>query len=152
MNTTRYALIRRTPFAVVMAHPAPLDTVDEAAPLVAEALYNNALVSKGAAEEYGTEITKLPVGEILDHHSGYWFRLLEADFTSDGAVILPGLTVQTPGLRRGKVGRAQFMSVGLRSPGGEEFAHRYDVHVDGSSGRRYFRAEALTTAGVLADH
>jgi hypothetical protein len=61
------------------------------------------------------------------------YRILTADFTSNGVPITPGLRVQENNKRLGTVDAAQFMNGGMLVPGGECFDHWYYVLRDDES-------------------
>jgi hypothetical protein len=64
-----------------------------------------------------------------------YYRVLEADLTSDGKPIMPGLRVLDYDHREGAVEPGQFMDDGMMCPGGEHFDGWYYVVSDGETGR-----------------
>lgn len=63
------------------------------------------------------------VGSIVSHRKlpDLLYRILEADFTSNGRPITPGLRVEDYDRRTGVVESAQFMDDGMMTPGGRYF-------------------------------
>lgn len=144
----KYILIRRadsdnaTITAVGAVYPSPVRA--------ASAAGDDLIVHgspKSDAVEYATLLAAHSVGAIQsDPETGPAYRILAADFTSDGRPILPGLRVLDYDRREGRVKPAQFMQDGLLRPGGEHFDHWYFVVPDGKAGRgRAFNGERLKT-------
>lgn len=126
MSTKPYILVRRTPAGLICAHTAAFDGYIRAARTAGQVLYNNGAVkTKAAANAFSEALRKQPIGTIWGHPSGYDFRILRADFTTDGVAITPGLRVITNDFRWGLVEATQFLSESSVAPGGQFFDHFY---------------------------
>jgi hypothetical protein len=104
----------------------PADTVEEAVRPAAQLL--------SVVREEIKGLTTAPVGSLWRHPSGYDFRILEAAFTEDGALITPGIRVfNYYDHEWGTIDAGQFMHEGDLSPGGKFFDHWYDFTREGES-------------------
>jgi hypothetical protein len=73
-----------------------------------------------------------------------YYRILVADFTSNGRAITPGLRVLDYDRREGTVEVGQFLDDGTMSPGGEYFDGWYEVVPDGETKRgKRFNGERM---------
>lgn len=90
-------------------------------------LHSDVCIPKDQAQRFGEELARQPVGTIWGHPSGYDFRILEADLTSDGYAITPGLPVYINDNWEGAVLPGQFFADGLTDPGGKFFDGWYLV-------------------------
>jgi hypothetical protein len=126
-----YVLIRSLPDGTIRAHSTTFPTVNAAARASGYALYDNTRVSRADAQRFSRHLSGVSPNAIVGHESGYRFRILAADRTSNGVVITPGLRVLDYDRHTGTVDPAQFMDEGPLMPGGEHFDHCYYVLRDG---------------------
>lgn len=106
----------------VEAIGASYASVADAATAIADTLQGFG-VDTEEADRLARQVTGGRVGAIQSHdeHPDVLFRVLEADFMSDGTPITPGLRVEDYDRRIGVVDPAQFMDTGVMAPGGKYF-------------------------------
>lgn len=124
-----YLLIHRSPSGQIAAHITAFDTVEEAARFAV--LYTPG--PHAAAAKYAADLAAQLPGSVVEHPSGYAFRVLEAHVTADGVPVTPGLRVRVNGMWWGKVYPDQFMSTGLIEPGSSFFDGWYLVCKEGET-------------------
>lgn len=145
----KYILVRRRHDGAISAHAAsPFDAVRWAARAAGIVLYERgAEPVLSTAQKFGATLGEQPLGTIWGHRSGDDFRILIADYTSDGVAITPGLRVQDNNLKWGLVEAPQFFDDGMLMPGGQYFDHWYYV-VRENGHRERFNGERLTTSAL----
>lgn len=137
-------LIRRLPGGEITAHATPFVSARAAADAAARVLHDNAGVWAGDGQKFADALAAQPLGTILDHPSGYDFRILRADVTADGVAITPGLRVFNYYDRQwGTVCRHQFMRTAPLAPGGRFFEGWYDVAREGDGSVSMLNGERL---------
>lgn len=142
----RFILVRRLPTGEIKAHATAFVDVPRAAAAAAHVLKDNAGVGSATARLFAAALDRRPVGTVWGHPSGYDFRILIADYTTDGAAIIPGLRVLDYDRQWGAVEASQFMAEELGTPGGQYFDNWYYVQRDGeASAYKKFNGERLTT-------
>ncbi len=123
----KFLLIRRLPDGPITAHATPFDTISRAARAAGLCLFDNGAEVRTTAQKFGAELAAQPLGSIMEHRSGYVFRILAADFTEDGAPITPGARLfNYYDAVWGTVLPDQFMAEGILYPGGSAFDGWYD--------------------------
>lgn len=126
--STKYLLIRRLPDGRVRSHMTAFDGFLRAARVAGQVLLDSsAVTTRRAAGLFAEALRKQPLGTIWPHPSGYNFRIIRADFTTDGVAITPGLRVVTNDKTWGTVEAAQFMTGLSLDPGGDFFDGFYLV-------------------------
>lgn len=144
MNET-YLLITRFPGGEIKSS-APLQDKQHAVLTAEKFLTGFRVEDHTTARYFATAFDQKPVGTVWGHAAGYDFRILRADYTSNGVAITPGLRVLDYDREWGNVEPLQFMDDGCMSPGGQFFDGWYLVHRDGENyATRKFNGERLTT-------
>lgn len=150
----KYLLVCRLKDNHVTAHTDVFDDVPSAARGVTRLVHSDLRTTGmqkplAAAKEFGDELAALPVGKILPHKRGYAFRILEADFTRDGAPVVPGLVVQINRDWWGTVWPEQFMTTAHHYPGSQFFDRWYLICKKGESQPYAKYNGARMTAGAM---
>lgn len=146
MTTNAFILIRQLPSGEIAAHGTPFVTFEHAAAAAARFLTENKLAGSAAARLYANALARRPLAAVHPHTSGYAFRILRADFTTDNVAITPGLRVITNDVRWATVEATQFMcETDAFGPGG--IYHDGWYNLTGEDGHPYnkFNGERLAT-------
>lgn len=131
---TRYLTIYRTPEGKIKAHPTPLPSHGHAALATGRVLTVNAVCGSANARLFAGAMARRDIATVWGHESGYDFRILFADFTADGALIMPGMRVFNYYDREwGTIEPGQFMREDQLGPGGKLFDGWYDFIRDGDT-------------------
>lgn len=146
-----YLLIRRFPDGSIHSNAKPVLGRKTTAAAAATILRMRAGEVYRQASHFAAALARQPDGTIWGHASGYDFRILVPDYTSDGVAITPGLRVfNLHDQQWGIIEPLQFMDQGLHSPGAPGFDGHYLFQKDGDGyGTRKFRGDRLTTRGPL---
>lgn len=145
-DMSTYILVRRLPDGEIEAHTTAFDTVGHAARAAALWLSGNRVAGSAAARLFGDALARRPIGTIWGHPAGYDFRILRADFTTDGAPITPGMRVFNYYDRWwGVVTLEQFMRESPIGPGGQYFNNWYAVARESDAYSTDLNGERLAT-------
>lgn len=145
-SPARFILVRRLPTGEIKAPSVAFVDIPRAAAAAAHILKNDAGVGSATARLFGDALGRRPVGTVWGHPNRNDFRILVADFTSDGIPVTPGLRVLDYDREWGAVEETQFMCEELSTPGGQYFDNWYYVRRDGETGaHKKFNGERLTT-------
>lgn len=137
-----YLLIHRSPSGQIAAHGAVFDEAEDAARTATLYLPGELDTVNMFVDDFALKLT----GAVAEHPDGYSFRVVRADFTSDGIPITPDLKVYISNEWWGTVAAEQFMVTDLFSPGSRFHDGWYLVCKSGAPHAKYNGERMQTTS------